>query len=54
MSNINAKEHLFVMVKGKDGGLERREVKRRQVDYKLYDRLHEKFKTEVRKTKRLT
>lgn len=38
MANIHTKEHLFVMVKGKNG-LERREVKSTRSDYKIAEKL---------------
>lgn len=52
MANINMKDHLFVMVQGKNGP-ERREVKNTAAESKLYKRLKDNLELEVRKSKRL-
>lgn len=51
MANINTKEHVFVMVQGKNGP-ERREVKARQEDYKLRERMKLSYELALRRKKR--
>lgn len=52
MANINSKEHLFVIVQGKNG-LERREVKRTSSTYKITDRIKNSYEDSLRRTKKV-
>lgn len=51
MANINTKQHVFVMVRGKDGSIERREVKQQSSTYKLTDKIKNNYETAVRAKK---
>lgn len=51
MANINTKDHVFVMVQGKNGP-ERREVKETASERKLYKKIKDNFETAVRRKKR--
>jgi hypothetical protein len=42
MANINTKQHLFVLVQGKNGP-EKREVKFNQSNYKLKEKMMKKY-----------
>lgn len=51
MANINIKEHVFIMVQGKNGP-ERREVKQTSSEHKITDRIKNSFETAVRRKAR--
>lgn len=52
MANIHTKEHVFVIVKGKNG-LERREVKQTADYHKLTDKLKSRYEISSRAKKSL-
>lgn len=49
MPNINSKEHLFIIVMGKNGP-EKREVKQRSSTHKLTDRIMSNYDLAIRKS----
>lgn len=51
MANINSKEHVFIMVMGKNGP-ERREVKQQSSTHKITDKIQKDYETAIRRTKR--
>ncbi len=49
---MGSKEHVFVLVKGKNGQLEKREVKQDSSHHKITDNMKRKFEEGVRFNKR--